>query len=50
MDKPPDMASLDHATANLLQMSVPDPSTTFLGKITDYTDDYLVMTLTQRVI
>ena len=32
MDKPPDMASLDHATANLLQMSVPDPSTTFLGK------------------
>ena len=34
MDKPPDMASLDHATANLLQMSVPDPSTTFLGKYT----------------
>ena len=33
MDKPPDMASLDHTTANLLQMSVPDPSTTFLGKI-----------------
>ena len=32
MDKPPDMASLDHTTANLLQMSVPDPSTTFLGK------------------
>merc|ERR1719150_161583 len=35
MDKPPDMASLDHATANLLQMSVPDPSTTFLDIGTD---------------
>ncbi len=28
--KPPDFTSLDNATANLLQMSVPDPSTTFL--------------------
>ena len=34
-DKPPDLASLDHATANLLQMSVPDPSTTFLDIGTD---------------
>ena len=33
--KPPDLAALDHATANLLQMSVPDPSTTFLDIGTD---------------
>jgi hypothetical protein len=32
---PPDMGALDHATANLLQMSVPDPSTTFLDIGTD---------------
>ena len=30
LEKPPEMGGLDHATANLLQMSVPDPSTTFL--------------------
>ena len=35
LSKPPDLASLDHATANLLQMSVPDPSTTFLDIGTD---------------
>jgi hypothetical protein len=35
LSKPPDLAALDHATANLLQMSVPDPSTTFLDIGTD---------------
>lgn len=34
-EKPPELTSLDHATANLLQMSVPDPSTTFLDIGTD---------------
>jgi hypothetical protein len=35
LSKPPDLGSLDHTTANLLQMSVPDPSTTFLDIGTD---------------
>ena len=35
MEKPPDMGSLDHTTANLLQMSVPDPANTFLDIGTD---------------
>ena len=42
VEKPPDITSLDNATANLLQMSVPDPSTTFLDIGTDssmYEDD-----------
>ncbi len=42
VEKPPDLSSLDSATANLLQMSVPDPSTTFLDIGTDssmYEDD-----------
>ena len=42
IEKPPDISSLDTATANLLQMSVPDPSTTFLDIGTDssmYEDD-----------
>ncbi|XP_059079962.1 uncharacterized protein LOC131878075 isoform X2 [Tigriopus californicus] len=42
VEKPPDLTNLDNATANLLQMSVPDPSTTFLDIGTDssmYEDD-----------
>ncbi len=45
LEKPPDLGALDHATANLLQMSVPDPSQTFmdigteLGGASLYEDD-----------
>ena len=43
MEQPKQMGALDHTTANLLQMSVPDPSTTFLDIGTDmpslYEDD-----------
>jgi len=35
-DMPPNLAGLDHDTANILQLSVPDPSSTFLDIGTDF--------------
>lgn len=35
-DMPPDLDGLDHDTANILQLSVPDPSSTFLDIGTDF--------------